>query len=94
MHMQYLSSCKLDQQVVKVTVTQPDDVTNHAHDGSGAVVGLSGAPPLGGACRRTPQLPAVTTTPNGLNYNSVRIRIFYSSELCINQELSVFTYLQ
>ena len=72
-----------------MTVTQPDDVTNHAHDGSGAVVGLGVAPPRGGACRRAPKLPAVTTTPNSLN--KFCENIFYSSELCLNQELSVFT---
>ena len=36
----YLSCGKLHQEVVKVTVSKANDVTNHAHDSSGARVGL------------------------------------------------------
>lgn len=44
----HLSSGKLNQEVVKVTVSQAYDVTDHAHDCSGAAVVLRGRPPLRG----------------------------------------------
>ena len=44
--MDYLSCAKLHQEVVKVTVSKANDVTNHAHDSSGARVGLRDRPPL------------------------------------------------
>ena len=45
-HVDHLTSGELHQEVVKVTVTKTDDVTNHAHDCSGAGVRLSCGPPL------------------------------------------------
>ena len=39
-NMYHLARGKFHQEVVKVTVTQTNDVTNHTHDGSGAAVGL------------------------------------------------------
>ena len=56
-HVDDLPRSKLHQQVVKVTVAEADDVTNHAHDGGGAVVGLRDGPPLGGTGGGAPQLP-------------------------------------
>ena len=58
----YLPSWKFYQEVVKVTVAKADDVTNHAHDSSGAGVGLSRTPPLRGTGGGTPELPETTPT--------------------------------
>ena len=53
-----LPSGQVDQDVVKVTIAQTDDVANHGHDGGGAGVGLHHLPPLPGPCAGTPQLSA------------------------------------
>lgn len=45
-HMDHLPRAELHQQVIKMTVPQPNDVANHAHDSSGTVVGLSHRPPF------------------------------------------------
>ena len=53
-----LPSGQVDQDIVKVTIAQTDDVANHGHNGSGAGVGLHHVPPLPGPCAGTPQLSA------------------------------------
>ena len=53
-----LPSGQVDQDIVKVTIAQTDDVANHGHDGGGAGVGLHHVPPLPGPCAGTPQLSA------------------------------------
>lgn len=53
-----LPSGQVDQDIVKVTIAQTDDVANHGHDSGGAGVGLHHVPPLPGPCAGTPQLSA------------------------------------
>ena len=53
----YLPCKKVDQDVIKMSVSKAYDVPYHGHDGRGAAKRLGQVPPLRGTPATAPQLP-------------------------------------
>ena len=53
----YLSCQKVDQDVIKMSVSKAYDVPYHGHDGRGAAKRLGQVPPLRGTAAAAPKLP-------------------------------------
>ena len=53
-----LSCGQIHQDIVQMSVSEPDNVANHGHDSRGSGVTLSDVPPLIGSCAWAPNLSA------------------------------------